>query len=72
MDLFLSHPHSVGFTYGEHLCFSLDLARLFLIGSYKALVHAILPFWFETSSHTIANQIVQNIDNKRAHHTKRE
>jgi hypothetical protein len=65
MDLFLLHPHSVGLTYGEHLLFSLDLSRLFIIGSCRALVHAFFPFWFETSSHTIAHHIIQDIDHRR-------
>jgi hypothetical protein len=49
-DYFLKHPHENKLTYFQHLLFSTNLGFYFMGHSFKAFVHAFLPFLFETSS----------------------
>lgn len=48
--LFLEHPASVGQSWSAHALSSLRLAGLFSIGALQALVHALIPAVFPTSS----------------------
>lgn len=60
---FKSHPASVGETYFGHMRFALRFsARLFAIAG-AALVHAIVPAWFET---TASDQIKMMADEMAA------
>jgi Family of unknown function (DUF6356) len=53
---FVKHPRENGMNYFQHMRFALMLARLTLISSIASLVHAFLPFLFEThTSKTIAH-----------------
>lgn len=45
-----THPQSVCMSYFEHCRFSLNLARCFAFGSFKAIVHAFFPSLYITSS----------------------
>lgn len=49
-DIFTTHLHQVGMTYIEHLMTSCHLSKIFMMGSIKALIHAIIPFIFEKGS----------------------
>lgn len=44
MKLFTDHPHAVGETYWQHLCFALMLAVEFLVLACAIVVHGLLPF----------------------------
>lgn len=37
-------------TYYEHFLFALKMASVLLIASIKSIIHAFIPFWFETST----------------------
>ena len=55
--LFTSHPQIVGETYLGHLAFAGWFAsRLFLAG-FAALIHAVLPFLFETTASRIVGEL---------------
>lgn len=50
------HLNKVCMTYYEHLCFSLFLSKEFAIASYKALIHALFPpCYVSSSTDTIKN-----------------
>ena len=44
------HLKDVDMTYWEHLRFSLSLSKIFLEASFKAIIHALLPDVYVTSS----------------------
>jgi len=44
------HLKDVDMTYWEHLRFSLSLSKIFLKASFKAIIHALLPDVYITSS----------------------
>ena len=48
--LFNQHPQSVCMTYFQHFSFSLNLCLFFSKKSIQALIHAVFPSLFITSS----------------------
>lgn len=57
--LFTGHPQKVGETYFGHMAFAAWFAsRLFLAGG-AALVHAFLPFLFETTASSIIRELYE-------------
>lgn len=48
-NIFTKHPNSVGESYLKHFGKALQFSVLLLSLSLKALVHAILPFCYETA-----------------------
>lgn len=62
--LFTDHPASVEETYFGHMAFAGWFAsRLFLAGG-AALVHAFLPFLFETTASRIVRQLCERTHNR--------
>jgi hypothetical protein len=47
--LFTDHPATVGETYPQHLFSALGFSVQMLIGAMCCLVHAVLPFLFQTT-----------------------
>ena len=45
-----AHPKKNGMGYFQHLFFSLKFFIFLLIASIQAIIHAFLPFLFETST----------------------
>jgi hypothetical protein len=72
---FFQHPAEVGMTYGEHCRFSLSLAWQFALASAQAVVHALYPDVFVSSSTdasaAIAQQIQQRVDAAGVHEVRR-
>lgn len=63
--LFTDHPHSVDESYFEHMRFASWFAsRLFMAGG-AALIHALLPFLFETTASGIIRQLYERTHNRR-------
>lgn len=63
--LFTQHPDTVGETYLGHLRFAAWFSsRLFLAGG-AALVHAFLPFQFETTASRIIRELYERTSNRR-------
>lgn len=57
--LFTDHPGTVGETYFGHMAFAAWFAsRLFMAGA-AALIHALLPFLFETTASSIVRELYE-------------
>jgi hypothetical protein len=63
--LFIDHPASVGETYFEHMAFAFRFSRLLLMAGCAALVHAFLPFMFETTASRIVRELYERTKNRR-------
>lgn len=61
---FLTHPRSVGESYGAHLWFALKFAGLLLMAATAALIHAILPWMFEKTASRIITQLYDRMHNR--------
>lgn len=62
--LFTTHPETVGETYFGHMGFAAWFAsRLFLAGG-AALIHALLPFFFETTASRIIRELYERTHNR--------
>ncbi|MBH5398098.1 hypothetical protein HZZ13_09880 [Bradyrhizobium sp. CNPSo 4010] len=59
--LFLSHPHSVDESYGEHFLFALGFAARLFGAALAALVHAVIPCLFETTASRMIRQMHERI-----------
>lgn len=57
------HPQEVCMTYLEHMALSLQLSRIFCVGSLKAIVHAFLPDYYVTSSTNVVIEAQQMMTN---------
>tara|TARA_B100001248_G_C27369512_1_gene450925 strand:+ start:1328 stop:1522 length:195 start_codon:yes stop_codon:yes gene_type:complete len=55
-----THPKEVCMTYWEHFCLSMNFAKIFGIASVKAIIHAIYPDIYITST-TDATSEIQKI-----------
>jgi len=70
--LFTDHPASVNETYFGHMAFAAWFAsRLFLAGG-AALVHAALPFMFETTASRIVRELYERTSKRKPHHASVE
>ncbi|HEV2530992.1 DUF6356 family protein [Phenylobacterium sp.] len=59
---FVAHPHAVGETYGEHAAAAAGFGGLLIAAGLACLVHAILPWMFETT----ASGLVVRLHNRMA------
>jgi hypothetical protein len=67
--LFTDHPASVHETYFGHMAFAAWFAsRLFMAGG-AALVHALLPFMFETTASRIVRELYERTAKRTPVHT---
>ena len=63
--LFTEHPASVDETYFGHMAFAAWFAfRLFMAGG-AALVHAALPFMFETTASRIVRELYERTSKRK-------
>ena len=62
IERFVEHPHAVGETYGEHACAAAGIGGLLIAAGLACLVHAILPWVFETT----ASGLVVRLHNRMA------
>ena len=52
--IFLSHPRSVGESYGEHAATAMRFGATMVVGGVACMVHAVLPTLFtRTASNTV-------------------
>ncbi len=66
--LFTGHPASVQETYFGHMAFAAWFAsRLFIAGG-AALVHAVLPFLFETTASRIVRELYERTAKRKPTH----
>lgn len=64
---FFQHPQKVCMSYFQHYFFSLKLARYFMIGTFKAIVHAFIPSLYITSSSDMIEDVRNEISNAGCH-----
>ena len=58
--IFLSHPRSVGESYGEHAATAARFGFAMIVGGAACVVHAVLPFLFaRTASDTVKRLYAQ-------------
>ena len=63
--LFLDHPRSVGESYFEHQSFAFGFAMRLLGAGLAALIHAVLPFAFETTASRMVREMAVELANRR-------
>lgn len=61
MDRCFKHPKTVCMDYQTHAKFSLQMAYLFAVGSLKAVVHAILPDFYVSSTSKLVKEVQQHL-----------
>ena len=64
---YFHHPQKVCMSYFQHCFFSLKLARYFLVGTFKAIVHAFIPSLYITSSSDMIEDVKNEISNAGCH-----
>lgn len=62
--LFTSHPATVGETYFGHLAFALWFSSRLFAAAFAAVVHALLPFLFETTASRIVRELADRTHNR--------
>lgn len=68
--IFTSHPAKVGETYFGHMAFATWFSSRLLMATGAALVHAFLPFLFETTASRIVRELYERTHNRGSHGTK--
>ena len=64
--LFVEHPASVDETYFGHLAFAAWFSSRLFMAAGAAIVHAFLPFLFETTASRIVRELAERTHNRRA------
>lgn len=67
MNPFTAHPHTAGQGYWQHCGFALRVAGRALLIALIAVLHALLPFWFQTGA---SDRLLKLADEIRAARTK--
>ena len=63
--LFTDHPASVDETYFGHMAFAAWFSSRLFLAAGAALVHAVLPFLFETTASGIIRELYERTHNRR-------
>jgi len=66
MRAFKDHPASVGESYAGHMLFAGRFAVRLFVASGAALIHAIIPAWFETTASRQVQALAEEL-NSRSH-----
>lgn len=62
--LFTQHPETVGETYFGHMAFAAWFSSRLLMAAGAAIVHAFLPFLFETTASRIIRELYERTHNR--------
>ena len=62
--LFTAHPASVDETYFGHMAFAGWFASRLFMAAFAALIHALLPFLFETTASRIIRELYERTHNR--------
>ena len=62
--LFTHHPASVDETYLGHMAFAGWFASRLFMAAFAALIHALLPFLFETTASRIIRELYERTHNR--------
>jgi hypothetical protein len=63
-QLFTAHPETVGESYFGHLAFAAWFSSRLAMAAGAALVHALLPFLFETTASRIVRELADRTHNR--------
>ena len=66
VKLFTQHPASVDETYLGHMAFAGWFASRLFMAAFAALVHAVLPFLFETTASRIVRELYERTHKRGA------
>jgi hypothetical protein len=62
--IFTAHPASVDETYFGHMAFAGWFASKLFLAAFAALIHALLPFLFESTSSRIIRELYERTHNR--------
>jgi hypothetical protein len=65
-NIFTDHPAIVGETYFGHMAFAAWFASRLCMAAGAALVHAFLPFLFETTASRIVRELYERTSKRAA------
>ena len=65
-----AHPAKVGETYFSHMAFAAWFCSRLSLAAGAALVHAFLPFLFETTASRIVRELYERTHNRGSHAVK--
>lgn len=60
---FFKHLNKVNMSYFEHMKHSLSISKMYFEGGVKAILHAVYPNVYETSSTDIQKEIYYKLNN---------
>jgi hypothetical protein len=63
--LFLDHPESVHESYFGHMAFAAWFSSRLFLAAGAALIHALLPFLFETTASRIVRELYERTHSRR-------
>lgn len=61
---FKNHPASVGETYSQHMRFALGFSFALFKAAFAALVHALMPCFFEKTASQAIRQLHAKIEHR--------
>lgn len=64
-NIFTKHPHSVNETYVEHMKIALKYGIKMVLGGIACMIHAIFPFLFETTATSVAQEVVDHVEQRK-------
>lgn len=64
--LFTEHPASVNETYFQHMVFAGKFSFTLFAAGFAALIHAILPFFFDKTASTLVARLYNKTHNRSA------
>jgi len=62
--LFTAHPETVGESYFGHMAFAAWFASRLAMAAGAAIIHAFLPFLFETTASRIVRELAERTHNR--------
>ncbi|MES0033318.1 DUF6356 family protein [Mesorhizobium sp. M0040] len=62
--LFTNHPAAVGESYFGHMAFAAWFSSRLFMAAFAALIHAFLPFLFETTASGIIRELYERTHNR--------
>lgn len=65
--MFIDHPASVGETYFGHMAFAAWFSSRLFMAAFAAIIHAFLPFLFETTASRIIRELYERTHNRGKH-----
>lgn len=65
--MFIDHPASVGETYFGHMAFAAWFSSRLFMAAFAAVIHAFLPFLFETTASRIIRELYERTHSRGGH-----